>query len=262
MACCKHPCCEHPCCKRGCCARGFDRSHVPLSTTLALLSVGVAVAVITIVFFHLQDLQDGTMCALAAPSADGGYALCIMCYAVAGISLVASLMMAVLVLSARVWDACFLWTPWMELFVVFVGLVVWVGAAIPLTILVKEADDESVPQKTWRHSIVGLSWSGVLLYLIALILAMCSVICIGCGFCDGREPHEARRAAREEEAELRLAEKEVAQEAGRRTPAAYEPAQAPLSTVGPMEEGAMHGAAAEEMEVQQQQYPYNVHGPV
>ncbi|KAG1673155.1 hypothetical protein FOA52_015266 [Chlamydomonas sp. UWO 241] len=185
-----------------------------------------------------------------------------MCYSVSGISLVASLVIIALALATRVCDACPLVVPWLEFIASVVGLIVWVGAAIVLTILVKEADDVGVPQKTWRHSIVGLSWSGVLLYLIALVLSMFSVVCIACGCCGGREPSEARRAARDEEASLRRTEKEVAEEAGGRMPAAYEPAEAPTA-VGPMDEDAAHAAPEEvEMQQQKQQYPYGVHEPV
>uniref|UniRef100_A0A7R9YSW5 Uncharacterized protein n=1 Tax=Chlamydomonas euryale TaxID=1486919 RepID=A0A7R9YSW5_9CHLO len=192
------------------------------------------------------------MCALGDNL--GGYSLCIMMWVVGAVSLAASLTMFALAacISTR---SCVTSEPWLEFMAAVAGTIVWIGSAIALTVVLLPADANGVPQKQWRRSVVGLSWTGVFLFLFTLLISfipvarICCVDCIAC--CakaktkEGRHGDEEEPAVHKEEEEaVELGRHGIAEEpAGVQIPAGEKSSEQQPTAADKGSEGETSGAA-------------------
>lgn len=156
--------------------------------------IGIAVAIIVIVYYHLTNyiyiIQNKTttyQCLLGKD--DQGNDLCTYSWATSGISLVLSIYLASSVCcTCKCWAFVELWLDWI---VVVGGALLW--AALGVVLAYYNENQVSIDvQENWRRAVVILAWVNFLLFAldalgttVRVIVKICQACCTCCGTCCG-----------------------------------------------------------------------------
>lgn len=163
---------------------------------LAILEVGIAIAIICIVAIQLSDVWEmitgsNNSCALSTP--EHGDDLCIYAYVVCGISIGVSLVLSILLCCTC--DLCGL-GKFLDLLFAALACAWWIAAAVVFTRYVAQANDDncSSPESAcddksdWRNAVAILAWINVGLFAISGLISLIRICrcCCGCCFEDDK----------------------------------------------------------------------------
>lgn len=172
-----------------------------LTGVLGALQAAAALALVLVVVLKLEninwnsgfkevvgDIVERRQCALG--TADG-MSLCTYAYAVSGLSLAATLVVALL--RCCTCDLCGLGII-LDLVISAVGTAWWTVASVVFLRNAEKANDAGMPLQDWRTVVVVVSWTSVALFGLMFLMALFSVLsktckCFGkiCGCCGDDE---------------------------------------------------------------------------